>query len=276
METIKYSGEFFNIEDTLSCGQTFRFKKYLNGYLVISTDKICYLYDSDGYVFMETEHPEYFSNYFDLNCNYEKIVSSAYAFNNEFLTKAVNYGKGIRILRQNCEETLYHFMISQNNNIPRIKSSIEKLSTNYGEKINSPFGEFYAFPSSKKIKALSVNDLKDVGLGYRAEYFSLLADKITGGLNLSDYENLDAPDLYKKLISIKGVGDKVANCVILFGYHKTASFPVDTWIEKIYLEDLKGNLTDRKKISEYFIKEFGENSGYVQQYLFHYKRNGKL
>ena len=272
MQTIKFSGEFFNVEDTLQCGQTFRFKKYLEGYLVISQDKICYAYNKDGFAYIETEYPDYFINYFDLSTDYSKIVSTAYSFNIPILTSAVNYGKGIRILRQSCEEMLYHFTISQNNNIPRIKNTIEKISQKFGKKISSPFGEYYAFPTSKELSILSKDDLIDVGLGYRLPYILEIAPRIVNGLDLYAFNSLTETDLYNNLIKIKGVGDKVANCIILFGYHKTKSFPVDTWIEKLYLEDFNGTLTSRLKMTSYFIDLFKEYSGYIQQYLFYYKR----
>lgn len=272
MQTIKFSGEFFSVEDTLQCGQTFRFKKYLEGYLVISQDKICYAYNKDGYAYIQTEYPEYFSKYFDLSNDYSKIVSTAYGYNIPILNNAVNYGKGIRILNQNSEEMLYHFIISQNNNIPRIKNTIEKIAQKYGKRINSPFGEYYAFPTSKEFSTLSSESLNDVGLGYRLPYILEVAKKIHNGLDLNAFDLLDENQLYQNLIKIKGVGDKVANCIILFGYHKTKSFPVDTWIEKLYLEDFNGTLTSRLKMTSYFIDLFKEYSGYIQQYLFYYKR----
>ena len=273
MKTLNFSAEYFSVADTLLCGQVFRFKQYEKGYLVISGDKICYAYNENGNAYIQTEYPNYFYNYFDLNCNYSEIVKSAKSVGSETLTTSATLGKGVRILRQPPEETLYHFIISQNNNIPRIKQSIEKLAEKVGKKCSSPFGEYYAFPSSSELLTLSESDLKSCGLGYRAEYISKLAKNIVDGLNVSLYTDLPVETLYKNLTAIKGVGDKVANCVILFGYHKTASFPVDTWIEKIYRENFNGVIKDRKKITEYFINLFGENAGYYQQYLFYYKRS---
>ena len=274
MQTLVFDAEYFNIEDTLRCGQTFRFFPYKKGYIVISLDKVCYAYNENGKAYIETDFPNYFYNYFDLGVDYSKIVNSALSYNISVLTKAVTLGKGIRILRQDSVETLYHFIISQNNNIPRIQSSIEKLSTLYGQKILSPFGEFYAFPTIETLNNLTISDFLAVGLGYRAEYLKTLSsDIILNKINVENLKTLSATDLYNALISIKGVGDKVANCVTLFGFYKTKSFPVDTWIEKIYKTDFVGVLTNRKKITEYFISLFGDNAGYFQQYLFHYKRN---
>ena len=274
METLIFNDEYFSIADTLLCGQVFRFKRYQKGYLVISTDKICYAYNENGNAYIQTEYPEYFYNYFDLSTDYSRIVLDAVNSDINVLKTSATLGKGIRILRQNSVEALYHFIISQINNIPRIQSSIEKLAVKAGRKITSPFGEYYSFPTPNELCLLTEEDFKSLGLGYRAGYFKTLTNSVINNvLNLSAFSTLTEADLYKALISIKGVGDKVANCVILFGYHKTKSFPVDTWIEKIYRENFNGTLTDRKKITEYFINRFGENSGYFQQYLFYYKRS---
>ena len=207
MQTIKFSGEFFSVEDTLQCGQTFRFKKYLEGYLVISQDKICYAYNKDGYAYIQTEYPEYFSKYFDLSNDYSKIVSTAYSYNIPILNNAVNYGKGIRILKQNSEEMLYHFIISQNNNIPRIKNTIEKIAQKYGKRINSPFGEYYAFPTSKEFSTLSSESLNDVGLGYRLPYILEVAKKIHNGLDLNAFDLLD--ENYLEKIIIRDPNDQI-------------------------------------------------------------------
>lgn len=274
MQILEFNGEYFNIEDTLLCGQVFRYKRYLKGYLVISQDKICYAYNENNKAYLQTDYPEYFYNYFDLDTDYSIIVNNALTYNNEALKTSALLGKGIRILRQNSTEALYHFIISQNNNIPRIQKSIENLSKKVGKKLVSPFGEYYAFPTPNELNLLTIDDFKELGLGYRAEYFSILtADVVSGKFNVDTLSSLNEQELYNALISIKGVGDKVANCALLFGFHKTKSFPVDTWIEKIYHDSFLGELKNRKKITEYFIDLFGENSGYFQQYLFYYKRS---
>ena len=274
MQTIIFDAEYFNIADTLRCGQTFRFFPYKKGYLVISGSHICYAYNEGNKAYIQTDNPNYFYNYFDLDVDYNKIYNNALSYNIDILTKAATLGKGIRILRQDSVEMLYHFIISQNNNIPRIQKSIEKLSIKAGKKINSPFGELYSFPTPEEFATLSLDDLKDAGLGYRAEYlYNLTKNIVNGIINVQNLKMLDETSLYNFLVSIKGVGDKVANCVTLFGFYKTKSFPVDTWVEKIYLNNFNGTLTNRKKITEHFINLFNENAGYIQQYLFHYKRN---
>ena len=273
MEKIIIPNKFFNVKDTLECGQTFRFKEYDKGYLVFSLDKVCYAYESGENVIIETEYKDYFYSFFDLSTDYEKIFSYANSREEEILVTASSLAKGVRILKQDAEEMLFSFIISQNNFIKRISSTIEKLCKKAGKKINSPFGSYYAFPTAQEMASLTENDYKDLGFGYRGSYFISLIQKINSGYDIEKLKTLNDNLLYRELLSLKGVGDKVANCVMLFGFYKTKSFPVDTWIEKIYLEDFKGTIKDRTKIKEYFISRFQDYSGYIQQYLFYYKRS---
>lgn len=273
MEKIVYKTEYFNPSDTLKCGQIFRFKIFNNGYLVFSKDKVCYIYTKNDTVVIETEHPDYFYNFFDLSTDYSDIYNKAISYGNITLTLASNLACGVRILRQDSFEMLFSFLISQNNNIKRITNSIEWLCEKVGEKKPSPFGDYYAFPTLEKLKTLTVLDLKELGLGYRAEYFKELVSLLDSGYSVENLKTLNEIDLYNSLVKIKGIGDKVANCVMLFGFYKTKSFPVDTWTDKIYRENFNGKLKDRKKITEWFISEFGDYSGYFQQYLFYYKRS---
>ena len=113
---------------------------------------------------------------------------------------------------------------------------------------------------------------ESIGLGYRAKYIKNLADSIANGLDVEKFNDLTTKELKQKLLSILGVGPKVADCIALFGFHRSDSFPVDTWIEKVYIEDFKGTIKDRAKIADYLVDRFKDNSGYYQQYLFYHKR----
>ena len=274
MEKIIFSSDYFNILDTLDCGQVFRFSPFEKGFIVVSKDRCAYLYHQDDNAVIECkkEDREYFYNYFDLSRDYAKICQSAISENIPVLTTAVQGGKGIRILNQDKEEMLFSFMISQNNNIPRIKGIINKLCLSLGDKKEFLGQEYYSFPTAVKMAEKDVSFYESIGLGYRAKYIKSLADAIKKGLNVNDFNNLPTKELKAKLTSIFGVGPKVADCVALFSFHRSDSFPVDTWIEKVYVEDLKGTIKDRAKIADYLVERFKENSGYYQQYLFYYKR----
>ena len=275
MKTIKASASFFNIQDTLLCGQVFRFTKFDEGYLIYSADKCAYCYTYNEQVFIEVEDCDYdyFYNYFDLNNDYYKIYESALNENVDVLTKSLETGKGIRILNQDKFETIISFIISQNNNIKRIKGIIEKLCIALGEKKLFNQKYYYAFPTVERLAKQDLDFYYSIGLGYRAPYIKRFLEEVLNGYNLDHLSSLSTNDLKKALTKIYGIGPKVADCISLFGYHRTDSFPVDTWIEKVYKQDFKGKLKDRNKIAEYFVKRFKDNSGYYQQYLFYYKRS---
>ena len=274
MKQIIFSSEFFNVKDTLECGQVFRFTARENGFLVFSGDKCAYAFNqgAHAYIQCEDDDEEYFSEYFDLKRDYSKIYDCAIKARVEILKKAAERGRGIRILNQNKVETLFSFIVSQNNNIPRIKGIIEKLCAGLGEKKTFLGVEYFAFPSVEKMANAPLEFYKSIGLGYRAEYILRLAKDICAGFDIEEFCSLDTVSLKKRLVNIYGVGPKVADCVSLFGFHKSDSFPVDTWIEKVYREDFKGKIKNRAQIAEWFVENYKENSGYFQQYLFHFKR----
>ena len=275
MKEITVELEFFSPKDTLECGQIFRFFPVNEGYLVLSNDKACIVMQKNdtAVICCEESDEEYFYNYFDLSTDYSAIYSRAQKSKYEILKKASSMGKGVRILRQNSEEMLISFLISQNNNIPRIKKIINTLSEKFGEKKRFLDYEYYAFPSAKILSNADDALLKECGLGYRAPYLKGLCKEIASNDLINRLTGLNEELLKKELLAINGIGEKVANCALLFGFYKTKSFPVDVWIEKIYREDFGGTLTDRSKITTFLIEEFAEDSGYFQQYLFYYKRS---
>ncbi len=272
MKTLIFSSEFFNVKDTLECGQIFRFKPYREGFIVFSSDKACYAYTKGDKTYVETDDAEYFYDFFDIKEDYSKIFGYAKDSGYEIVRKAAISGKGIRILRQNPEEALYSFIISQNNNIPRIKKIIESTCSLLGKEKEFMGEKYFAFPTFEDFATKAESFYASLGYGYRAAYITAVSDALKRGFKVD--KNLPTSDIKSQLLTLKGVGPKVADCVSLFGYHRTDSFPVDTWIEKLYREDFKGEEKDRKKITEFFQNAFGNYSGYIQQYVFFYKRGG--
>lgn len=275
MQKIKFSATYFNPKSTLECGQLFRFKEFEKGYLVFSKDKACYLYSQGEETFIECESADvdYFFNYFDLARDYSKIYQSAVECNIPAVITSANIGKGIRILNQDINETVISFIISQNNHIPRIKGIISRICENVGKEREFMGEKYFTFPEISCLCQKDESFFAGIGAGYRAKYLSVTSKALASGVLLGA-ENLEENQLRKLLISLQGVGPKVADCIALFAFHKTHAFPVDTWVEKVYREDFNGTLTDREKIAEYFRQIFGENGGYVQQYLFYAKREG--
>jgi len=273
MKTFTCSAEYFNIKDTLDCGQIFRYTPQNAGYCVFSGEQACLLEESGGVVTVSCDDEEYFKNYFDLDRDYSNIVRAARDTGNEFLSAAAECGKGIRILKQDAEEMLFSFIVSQNNNIPRIKGIIDRLCNALGGERTIGDITYRTFPKAAQIAQKPVDFYKSIGLGYRASYLPAVADALLGGFDIEAAKSLSTADLKKELVKLKGVGPKVADCVLLFGFNRADSFPVDTWIEKLYRENFGGTLTDRNAITKYFTDAFGDNAGYFQQYMFHYKRN---
>ncbi|MGN0813107.1 MAG: DNA glycosylase [Candidatus Coproplasma sp.] len=271
MNTLTYESKFFNPADTLECGQVFRFENYLKGYKVFSRDKACYIYSENGTTFIESEDSDYFFNYFDLNRDYGKIVEKMESFDVPLLTRAAHTASGLRLLNQDPEEMVFSFIISQNNNIPRIKKIINAICRELGEEKEFMGERYFTFPTAKKMAGKDAAFYKSLGAGYRDTFLAETARRIALE-GIEHLKSLPTEELRKQLLTYKGIGGKVADCISLFGFKKTNSFPVDTWIEKLYREDFGGSLTDRNKITAYFKNLFGEYSGYVQQYLFYFKR----
>lgn len=268
--------EFFNVKDTLECGQIFRFKPFEKGYLVFSKDRACYACNENGKAIIEckTDDEEYFRNFFDLSRDYSSIYSRAKKSEYDIVSLAAEAGKGIRILNQDKTETLFSFLTSQNNRIPRIKSIIERTCAARGVKNSFSGEEYYSFPLPQELFDENVGFYNGLGYGYRSDFIRSTAKRLIENADeLDKMTALSTKELKESLMSFKGVGPKVADCVSLFAYHKTDAFPVDTWIEKLYREDFNGAEKNRNKINEFFVNSFGEDSGYIQQYVFYYKRS---
>ncbi len=271
MKKIIFDGTYLQANDVLECGQIFRFIPFDKGFKVFSGEEACYIYNEVDKAVIECENEEYFYNFFDLGRDYAAINQRVKAFNVPVLSRAAEICKGVRILNQNSEEMIFSFIISQNNNIPRIKGIIERICRELGEKRQFMGEEYYTFPSASTLAKQPPEFYKALGAGYRDVFISQTAARIASE-GIEHLKNLDGESLKKQLLTYKGIGPKVADCVALFGFHKTDSFPVDTWIEKLYHDDFNGELKDRNKINAYFTLKFGEDSGIVQQYLFYSKR----
>lgn len=259
--------EEFDLPHTLDCGQAFRWKCDENGiWSGVAGEKFLSLEKTnDGTVVLYNTTKDDFENfwkdYFDLERDYQKIRQIL--SQNETLKAAADYSYGIRILNQEPFETLCSFIISQNNNISRIKGIIERLCENFGEKIEGG----YTFPTAEKIASLTVEDLAPLRSGFRAKYLIDAAQKVASGevdLYHLRYFTLDAAR--DELMKIKGVGPKVADCALLFSHHHDRAFPKDVWINRA-LDTLFGG--ELPEIAQ-------DYAGIAQQYIFFYARDTKL
>ena len=256
------NAKHINIALCLDCGQAFRWKETENGiWQGIADGKFLSIKQEDHKITFFITSKEDFENlwvkYFDLERDYDKIISSYDEIN---LITACNAYPGIRILKQNEWEAICSFIISANNNIPRIKGIIERLCENFGEKIAGG----YAFPTPEKLAALEVEDLAVIRSGFRAKYILDAARKISiGEVDLEKIKTMNFDDAKNELLKIKGVGEKVAQCALLYGFGRIEAFPVDVWVKRIVAELYPDGLPECIKGTE----------GIAQQYLFHWRRN---
>lgn len=268
---IKYIGKDIVLEDircldldlTLDCGQAFRWKKQEDGsWSGVVKGVFLNISKTDDTVLLKNTTKENFENiwldYFDFNKDYVKICDTLKQ--DSLLAPTVDEYYGIRILNQDSWEALCSFVISQQNNIKRIKGIISRLCKAYGDEI---INGFYSFPSAEKLSSLTVADFEELGMGYRAKYLEKLSKDVAGGkIDLEKIKVLTLDEARKELLNIYGVGIKVANCALLFGFGFYDAFPVDVWM---------------KRVMEYYpdgLPEcFDGIGGIAQQYLFHWARN---
>ena len=255
----------FDLAQTLDCGQAFRWSQNDDGaWRGIAFGKYIELYEKDSDIIIagsnQNDFENIWRNYFDLDRNYEQIINDISV--NETVKKAAEYSSGIRLLNQEPWEALCSFIISQNNNIPRIKGIVERLCENFGEKIEGG----YTFPSYKTIARLTVEDLAVIRSGFRAKYILDAAQKVASGeIDLEALKSIDYDTAREKIMTIKGVGPKVADCVLLYGLSHKNAFPRDVWINRALDSLFDGKIPDC----------VGNYGGIVQQYIFHYIRNNQ-
>lgn len=266
--TYIYGLEYFDLPQTLDCGQAFRWEESESGrwcgvaygsYLELSKN-------SDGTVILyntsKADFESIWCNYFDLNRDYGEIINAVSG--NEILSLAAAYGKGIRVLNQEPWETLCSFIISQNNNIKRIKGIISRLCESFGEDIGSGH---YAFPSAQKIALLSLEELGILRAGFRAKYILDAAQRVANGeIALNTLKEMPLEAARSELMKIKGVGPKVADCALLFSHGHIDAFPKDVWIKRAMQVLFDGELPSVAL----------PYAGIIQQYIFFYARETKL
>ena len=263
-----YDKSQFNPKHILECGQVFRFGLDKNGnYYVLSKNyKATIIEQSDCYEII-SNNADYFVEYFDLNTDYNQIKNTL--SKNKILSKMIPYGYGIRILKGDAHEMLFSYIISQNNNIKRIQKIIEKLCE-IGQKVD----DYHSFPTINELSSMPLSFYESLGAGYRDKFLKQTADDLKH-VDLENIKNRSTDEIYNFLISLQGIGPKVASCILLFGFHKKDKFPVDTWIEQVYYRYFSSEKRSRPDIQKYFENEFKEHSGIAQQYLFYYEREKK-
>lgn len=272
----------FKPRDIFTCGQAFRwYEEDDESYTTIAHGRILNVKKiNDDILFKNTSEEDFnniWINYFDLERDYSDVKKRFEE--DELLKAAMEYGEGIRVLNQDPFETIISFIISANNQIPRIKASIEKISNLYG----NPIGEYngrlhHSFPSSKVLSQVDPLELREeCRVGFR-DVRIVEASKLIeqGHINLDDIFLMEIEDARKELMKLPGVGPKVADCCLLFAFKKSESFPVDLWIKRVMEELYLKKECDKKYIASEGRRLFGNYAGFAQQYLFYYGRENNI
>ena len=259
----KYQADGFSLKSTLECGQCFRWKKLADGsfFGVVGNHSLRIEQKEDTVIFYDTTEEEFqqlWRNYFDFDTDYHTIYQQICT--DSVIEKSYTYTDEIHILRQQPCEALCSFIISQNNNIPRITGIIDRLCRQFGEPMKNGV---FSFPSPQRLASLHVDDLAGLRAGFRAKYILDAARKITDGtIDIQGIYHSNIDEARKELQKICGVGPKVADCVLLFGFYRLEAFPVDVWIKRAMNYFYQNG----------FPKELMPYGGIAQQVIFHYIR----
>lgn len=271
----------FNLEHTFMCGQCFRWNECPDGTYTGVAHSRAVMMSMEGdslYIYNTTEDDvnNIWLDYLDLKRDYFEI-KKMYE-NDKYLSRAMDFGYGIHILNQDIFECLISFIISTQNQIPRIKKIVAELCHAYGNECRTDSELLYSFPSARQLEHVTAEKLAFLKAGYRADYIVDAVKKvISGEVDLNAVPKMDYETAKKELMKIKGVGPKVADCVLLFSARKSEAFPVDVWVQRtmrsLYMDETATNKQIEKRAAELF----GKYAGFAQQYLFYYAReNGGI
>lgn len=273
----------FDLAQTLECGQCFHFVKLdEEDYVLTAKGYVLHVsQEADTVTFYDTDKDEYvnvWKDYFDMDRDYSAIKKKLLEKDDK-LKDAIESMWGVRILNQDFFETLISFIISQNKQIPHIKKIVADISAKFGTYKGTYGGaDMYTFPTLEQLANASEEDFKELKTGFRAPYImDAIRRNMAGQFNINELKSMDYDSCIKELMTIKGVGEKVANCVSLFGLGKKEAFPVDVWIKRI-METMyfDGVDTPKDKIAAFAKEQFGKLGGFAQQYLFYYGKSIKM
>ena len=273
----------FELADIFDCGQCFRWNKQEDGsYTGIFRKNVINVQKQKNTIIFkgicDGEIKEIVEDYFDLKRNYEEIKNKLSQIDENIKT-SIEYGQGLRILNQDLWEMIISYIISANNNIPRIKGIIERLSKTYGQEIEWNGEKYYTFPTPEELKDVTVEDYRKLGTGFRDirlyETVHMILDK---KVNLEEMQNnSNTLEVREQLLTLSGVGPKVADCILLFSTLKRFEvFPIDVWVRRVmnelYIKNEDETKVNKKEIEKLAHAKFGNLAGIAQQYLFYWKR----
>lgn len=261
--------DYFDLQKIADSGQCFRVASLPDGtWRFLTGEQVLYIRQTSPGIYQVSCGPDTWQQvwvpYFDLSRSYRDLSIPA---EDDFLIRAARAGAGIRILRQDPWEMLFTFIISQRKSIPAIRGVVEQLCRRYGTELHTPAETLYAFPTASQLQSARPEDYLACKAGYRAPYLCNAVEQVLSGrLDLAGIAALPDRELIAALEGVKGVGIKVASCVALFAYGRTACAPVDTWIHKIIRQQYQGQSP---------FDRYGDAAGIMQQYFFYYAQNHK-
>ena len=266
----------FSLKYTLESGQSFRWNRIDDAYYGVVGGRILKICQTGQTLCVESSATEdkatlvpFLRHYLDLERDVPKILSEV--DKDGYMHRAIARLWGMRILNQDLWETVVSFVLSQNNNVPRIRGIIRRLSERFGEKLTFVRYVDYTFPSPEALATTSTEELLACGVGYRARYLQETAQAVLQGeLILTAVKEMSYPEAKRELMHRKGIGEKVADCICLFSLGHLAALPIDVWIKRIFETLYLRRHATHDEIRKFAHAYFGDRVGYAQQYLFHY------
>ena len=265
-----------DIDNSINSGQVFLWQKNKNNWYGIDGQNILEINQENKIKSISNVKTSFFRK----NDDIEKIIKSI--SKDKIIKKAVRKYEGLRIFNQDPFQCMISFIISSNSNIPKIKNSLEKISEKFGKKVTFKEHEFFLFPQPEKIAKSSINEIKSCGVGYRAPFIKEAAKMvISKKIDFENLKNSDYKEAKRNLLLIPGIGNKVADCIMLFSLNKLDAFPLDTWmikiLEKYYSKEFQietKTITEKQYqiLHEKIVDYFGPYCGYAQQFLFKMER----
>lgn len=265
-----------DLDNTICCGQIFRYEKLEDdSYIVILKDRVVKLKYIDNKLYVDSNNMDNIERvireYLDLDRDYISIIENIKECD-DVLGRYLDKSIGLKMIKQDPIECIISYIISQNNSVRNIKNSLDLISYKFGDKVMFLDKEYYLFPSIGKLSKISLDEFRECKVGFRDRYLvDIISDIVENRLNVNYIFEMNSEDSLRYLMSFRGIGMKVASCILLFAYGKYDVYPIDTWVKK-YMDTNYG-VKDEKKIKEFCKEKYGEYSGLAIQYMFNGMRN---
>lgn len=273
---LKINNVNIKLKDTITCGQIFRFIEEDDGsYTIVLSDRVVNLKQDKDDLIVKSNNEEDLDNvirkYLDLDRDYDKLNEIIIAQDSS-LKEIIEECRGFKIINSPKFETIISYIISSNNRVPQIKKVLNNIAEKYGNKVIFEGKKYYLFPSSRDMKGCTKEELRNLKTGFRDEYIYEFVNRVNNkDIDIDIIDSMNSEDAMNYLMDNKGIGEKVASCILLFGYSRLDVFPIDTWVKK-YMNDTY-NIQGVKNIREFAKDKYKDYSGLAIQYMFHYKRN---